>query len=159
MKFLKLDKRALSPTQSYDGAVGYDFYSIEEVVLPAFDPLALNESILVDDFLKLERYEKYTRKIKTGIAVELTVSHAGLFRDRSSYGSGGIIVTAGVIDPDYRGEVIICLLNLNDYTVIIPAGSKVAQMLVLPAATTPPQEVMSLSQTARGSNGFGSTGS
>jgi dUTP pyrophosphatase len=96
--------------------------------------------------------------VKTGIAIELPPCHVGLIRDRSSYGVRGIVVTAGVIDPDYRGEIIICLANLNPFEIILSAGAKVAQMLVMPTCCTAVEIVESLSTTDRGGGGFGSSG-
>ena len=63
-----------------------------------------------------------------------------------------------VVDSDYRGQVIVVLHNDSDTAQMIPAGSRVAQLVVLPYITPEIQEVETLDETERGENGFGSTG-
>jgi dUTP pyrophosphatase len=104
-------------------------------------------------------------KVKTGIAIELPPGTVGLILDRSSIGSKGIKVFGGVIDSDYRGEILVVLgrvaTNWDDnifepYT--INEGDKIAQLVVLPILLPIPYEVSELTDTSRGVNGFGSSG-
>lgn len=153
MQVQLLYENATLPTQATLGSVGYDFYNLHDVVLPAFKgwpvkPLEIPINELPPG-----------TKIQTGVAVSIPDGYVGLFRDRSSYGSREIIVGAGVIDPDYRGEVLVCLINLNTVRIKIPAGSKIVQMLVLPVYQQEVQQSDFLDTTDRGSKGFGSSGS
>ena len=68
-------------------------------------------------------------------------------------------VGAGVIDPDYRGEVKVALFNLGSSEVELSAGSKIAQLILEKVELPDVIEVESLDETVRGSNGFGSTDS
>lgn len=96
-------------------------------------------------------------KIQTGIAVELSEQSVGLLKDRSSLGSKGIRVTAGVIDSDYRGEIIVCIYNGSKQYFTVQLGDKIAQMLILPILTPELILTSELTDTKRGSDGFGST--
>lgn len=155
MKVKLLTDTAKLPTRGSVQSVGFDFYSDVDVILP---PIASDSQTLECDISTVERTECHPILISTGCAIELPSGHVGLFRDRSSYGGRGIIVTAGVIDPDYRGEIFICLGNLNSFPVSISKGSKIAQMLVLPCWNGNIVPVTELSDTIRGCGGFGSTG-
>ena len=70
----------------------------------------------------------------------------------------GIHVGAGVVDPDYRGEVKVLLMNMSDVDFHAAAGTRVAQMILERCATPPVLAVDTLDDTARGDAGFGSTG-
>jgi dUTP pyrophosphatase len=167
MQVQLLADTARPPERGSKGAVGYDFFSNDEnIVLPGildnpkleeFDP----DSLANDIILTVKDIDPETcigTPIKTGCAIALPEGHVGLFRDRSSYGVRGVIVTAGVIDPDYRGEVLVCLANLNIFPVLITPGAKIAQMLVLACRQDEVDVVTSLPATRRGAGGFGSTG-
>lgn len=134
MRYKKLHPDAIEPQQALASA-GYDFFSVESFNIPP----------------------GITAKVPTGIALELPVKHVGLLRDRSSLGAKGIIVTGGVIDPDYRGEIIVCLYNSSGTPFVIKKGDKIAQMLVLPFHSSDMFEIDVLEETERGTKGFGST--
>jgi len=93
----------------------------------------------------------------TGIAVEIPAGHVGLMLPRSSLlTTHGYVGAIGVIDSDYRGELT-CVVR----AVAAPAhlgGVRVYQLLVMPLAAFDPVEVDELSDTVRGTGGFGSTG-
>jgi dUTP pyrophosphatase len=99
------------------------------------------------------------KTIPTGIAIEIPKRHVGLVRDRA-----GIITrmnvhtVAGTFDPAYRGEVSVVVVNFGDETACIEKGMRIAQMIILPVAKVKIKEVKKLSETKRGSKGFGSTG-
>ena len=72
--------------------------------------------------------------------------------------SKGVKAMAGLIDAPYRGELIVCMYNLNPQEFVFEAGQKVAQLVVLPTLYPSFEEAEQLTDTARGSGGFGSTG-
>lgn len=100
-------------------------------------------------------------KIHTGISIEPSPGFAGYIFSRSGLGAMvGLTVAqgVGVIDPDYRGELIVYLLNTSSQIRIVKPGERIAQLVILPY--TPPTfvEVDTLSETERGEGGFGHTG-
>ena len=102
-----------------------------------------------------------TKKIPTGIAMELPVGTAGLIYARSSLGTKKGLAPAnkvGVVDSDYRGEFMIFLHNHGAEPQTIQHGDRVAQLLVTPVFTPGFVEADQLSDTVRGTGGFGSTG-
>ena len=118
------------------------------------------------DIRVAEDYYLYPQEqydLKTGLHVEIPTDHFGLLVPRSSTGKKGLrlLNTVGIIDSDYRGEIILSCMMDNDIGLKLEAGDRVAQMLVLPYAPLFPQAVYSLQDltpTARGTAGFGSTG-
>lgn len=102
-----------------------------------------------------------TAMIPTGIALELPVGYAGFIYARSGLASKRGLAPAnkvGVVDCDYRGEVIVALHNHGESAQKIAAGERVAQLVVAPYVTAHFEEVDELSSTERGAGGFGSTG-
>ena len=102
-----------------------------------------------------------TKKIPTGIAMELPVGTAGLIYARSSLGTKKGLAPAnkvGVVDSDYRGEFMIFLHNHGTEAQTICHGDRVAQLVITPVFTPGFLEAEELSNTARGAGGFGSTG-
>ena len=102
-----------------------------------------------------------TVKIPTGIALELPVGTAGLVFARSSLGTKRGLAPAnkvGVIDSDYRGELMVMLHNHGKDAQQIAHGERVAQLLIVPVFTPGFVEAEELSDTLRGEGGFGSTG-
>jgi dUTP pyrophosphatase len=96
--------------------------------------------------------------VRTGYAFELPKGHYGQLRERSSLAKQGLIATAGVIDSDYRGEVMVALANLSDNPKVIKGGERFAQMIVLPINSMNVEVATMLTDTDRGQGGFGSTG-
>ena len=102
-----------------------------------------------------------TKKIPTGIAMELPVGTAGLIYARSSLGTKKGLAPAnkvGVVDSDYRGEFMIFLHNHSGEARTICHGDRVAQLVITPVFTPGFVEADELTDTARGTGGFGSTG-
>ncbi len=102
-----------------------------------------------------------TKKIPTGLAMEIPVGCAGLIYARSSLGTKRGLAPAnkvGVVDSDYRGEFMIFLHNHGTESQTVSHGDRVAQLLVTPVYTPGFVEASELSDTARGAGGFGSTG-
>jgi dUTP pyrophosphatase len=133
----KLSDNAKVPYRAYEHDAGLDLFSLNSFKLAPGE----------------------TFPVATGIAVEIPVGFVGLCRDRSSMGRKGISVLAGVIDSGYRGEILVVLHNLTQEHFEFEAGSKIAQMLLLPVSTMPTFEVEELGTSERGEKGFGSSGS
>ena len=139
--FKKLNEAAKTPTYGSPYSAGADLYSVDEAVT-----LAPGES----------------RLFHTGIAVEIPVGYVGLVYARSGLATKKGLAPAnkvGVIDADYRGEVMVCLFNHSSKEQTVDAGERIAQMVVAPFLTCEYEETDELSETVRGEGGFGSTGS
>ncbi len=99
--------------------------------------------------------------IPTGLTMELPPGYEAQIRPRSglSLRHGITVVNApGTIDSDYRGEIVVLLVNLGQEPYTIAPGERVAQMVIAPVSRATVEEAGELSQTARGSGGFGHTG-
>lgn len=141
LKFKKTDPRAIVPARSTAGAAGYDMCACLEV------PVTI--------------YPGETVMIPTGIAMEIPLGIAGLIFPRSGMASKRGLAPANkvaVIDPDYRGEIFIALLNHGKVHQVIQPGDRIAQMLFVPYFAPELEEVEVLTDTQRGAGGFGSTG-
>lgn len=137
IKAKKLDPRALLPHRAHPTDSGADLFALERTVLPAHTVV----------------------KVRTGIAVELPENTSGIIWGKSSVESKGIKAMAGLVDAPYRGELLVCMYNLNDSEFVFEARQKVAQLVVLPTLYPSFEEANELSGTSRGTGGFGSTGS
>lgn len=99
--------------------------------------------------------------VPTGLAIALPAGYEAQVRPRSGLAAkNGVTVlnTPGTIDADYRGEVKVILVNLGEDSFEIERGMRIAQMVIAPVTQASFTEVDSLSETERGSGGFGSTG-
>lgn len=102
-----------------------------------------------------------TAFVPTGIAMEVPVQCAGLIYARSGLACKRGLAPAnkvGVIDSDYRGEIIVALHNHGTEPQRIDHGERIAQMVITPVLTPVYQQVQELTDTGRGQGGFGSTG-
>ncbi len=137
VKIKKLKPEAVIPTYAHPGDAGMDLYSCEDYTLKAGE-----------------------RKLfGTGLSIELPEGYVSLFWDKSGLAAKqGLTVLAGVIEYTYRGEYGVVLLNTSDKEVEIKKGQKIAQLLIQPICTAEIQEVTELSESSRGTSGFGSTG-
>ena len=137
----KLHPEATIPTYGSAYAAGADLYAcIEEAV--SFEP-------------------GETKLIPTGLAMEIPVGYAGLIYARSGLASKKGLAPAnkvGVVDADYRGEVMVALHNHSTVTVSIEPKERIAQLVITPYLTAHFEETGTLSNTVRGEGGFGSTG-
>lgn len=137
----KMREGAILPTYGSEEAAGADLYA------------CLEENVVIEP--------GQTCFIPTGIAMELPLGYAGLIYARSSMGTKRGLAPAnkvGVIDSDYRGEVMVALHNHGQQPQTVASGDRIAQLLITPVITPGFQEVEQLCQTRRGSGGFGSTG-
>lgn len=102
-----------------------------------------------------------TEKIPTGLAMQIDPDYAGFIFARSGIATKFGIAPAncvGVIDSDYRGEVIVGLHNHSDAPFTVNPGERIAQLVLMPVYTPEIEECEELEETARGTGGFGSTG-
>ena len=99
--------------------------------------------------------------VGTGLRISLPVGYEAQVRPRSGLAlQHGIMMpnSPGTIDADYRGEIMVILLNGGDAPVTIEPGDRIAQMVVAPVSQVVWTEVDTLDETERGAGGFGSTG-
>lgn len=99
--------------------------------------------------------------VPTGLVMEIPKGHEGQIRPRSglAYKNGiTCLNTPGTIDADYRGEVMVLLINHGEKTFKIERGMRIAQMVIAPVTQVEISEGSLASETERGSGGFGSTG-
>ena len=137
LRVKKLTSDATLPTRGSGGAVGYDLYSTEELVVPP----------------------THRALVGTGIAIVLPVGVYGRVAPRSGLAvKHGIQVGAGVIDPDYTGEIKVVLFNHGDKDFEVKKGDRVAQLILERCETPEVEEVGAVEETERGAGGFGSTG-
>ena len=144
MKIKKLYNNSILPTRGSQEAAGWDLY--------AYCP---NQ----DYTFMIKPGE--VQKIKTGVAVALDPGTAGLILPRSGLAlKQGLrpANTPGLIDADYRGEIIVALYNDSDNIQYFKAGSRIAQMVVIPYISEGFYLVEDLDETERGIGSFGSTG-
>jgi dUTP pyrophosphatase len=134
----KLTDDAIIPTRGSDASVGYDLYSVVDTTVPCQAGNAV---------------------IATGIAIVLPPGCYGRVAPRSGLAVKHCIqVGAGVIDPDYTGEVKVVLFNHGDKDFEVKKGERIAQLVLERCETPPIEEIGQLEETLRGSDGFGSTG-
>lgn len=132
----KITSNAILPTRAHPDDAGLDLYSSEYITLKPGEGTAS----------------------PTGISLAIPKGHVGLMADRSSLAKRGIKIAGGVIDAGYRGEIRIVLWNISQETIILNAGERIAQLMILPIITPSVVEVEVLDDTSRGTGGFGSTG-
>lgn len=137
----KLNEKAVLPTYGSEYAAGADLYACNEEKIT----IKPQETVL----------------IKTGIAMEIPEGYAGLIYARSGIATKRGLAPAnkvGVIDADYRGEVMVALHNHSEVDGVIEPFERIAQLVVAPFLKVDFEETDELSDTVRGAGGFGSTG-
>ena len=135
----KLRENAVLPSYGSDYAAGADLYACNAVTV---EPGA-------------------TEFVQTGLALEVPAGYAGLVYARSGLACKKGLAPAnkvGVIDADYRGEIMVALYNHSSQAVEVEPGERVAQLVITPYLTAIFEETEELSDTVRGEGGFGSTG-
>lgn len=138
----KLDERAIIPTYGSEFSAGADLYALIDGETLAIQP---NQTLL----------------IHTGIAMEIPEGFGGFIFARSGLASKRGLAPAnkvGVVDADYRGEIMVALHNHSDKETVISNGERIAQLVIMPFAAANFIECDELSETVRASGGFGSTG-
>lgn len=141
IKIKKLNDNAVIPTRGSEFAAGYDLYACIDspvTILP-----------------------HTTRKVGTGLAMELPVGYFGAIFARSGLATKQNLRPSncvGICDCDYTGEYIVALHNDSDSPRVIGDGERIAQLILLPYQNMRFEEVDELIETKRGAGGFGSTG-
>lgn len=133
---------AMLPTRSTVGSVGYDIYA------------CIPESVLI--------HPGETYMIGSGVAIALEQGYAAFIYARSGLGVKHGIVPAncvGVVDSDYRGEIMVGIKNTSNLDYVINPCDRIAQMVICKCALPELEIVDMLSETERGSSGFGSSNS
>lgn len=141
VKYTKLDPRAVTPTYGSAAAAGADLYALLDAPLT----LAPGETVLVH----------------TGIAVAIPEGYAGMIFARSGLATKRGLAPAnkvGVVDADYRGEVMVSLHNHGSVAATVEPSERIAQLVILPFLAAEFTLTEALDETARGEGGFGSTG-
>ena len=137
----KLDERAVLPKYGSEFSAGADLYAVLDEAVT----IAPNE----------------TKLIKTGLALEIPVGYAGLIYTRSGLATKRGLAPAnkvGVVDADYRGEVMVALHNHSSSAQEVAPMERIAQLVIAPFLKVEYEVADELSDTVRGAGGFGSTG-
>ena len=132
-------------------------------VLPSYGSACAAGADLVacTDTPTVEIRSSETKFIPTGVAMEIPQGYVGLVYARSGIACKRGLAPAnkvGVIDSDYRGEILVALHNHSAETQRIERGERIAQLVIAPYLTVQFAEADALEETARGAGGFGSTG-
>ncbi len=141
VKIKKLNEKAILPTYGSPYSAGADLYA------------CIDEDIIVEP--------GKTVFVKTGLAMEIPVGFAAFIYARSGLACKKGLAPAnkvGVVDCDYRGEVMVALHNHSDEARTVSVGERIAQLVIAPYYTADFCECDELSDTVRGEGGFGSTG-
>ena len=141
VKIKKLNENAVIPTYGTEYSAGADLY------------------LLGDESVSIAPRE--TKLLKTGISLEIPEGYCGLIFARSGLASKRGLAPAnkvGVIDADYRGEIMVALHNHSDIEAVVEGGERIAQLAIVPFLKAEFEDADELSDTLRGSGGFGSTG-
>jgi dUTP pyrophosphatase len=137
LHFKQLDAKAVLPKRGSVLAAGLDVCGIEDL------SIAPKQRVMA----------------RTGLAVAIPPGFYGRVAPRSGLAAkNGLDVLAGVIDSDYRGEIVCVLYNTSDEPINLPAGSKICQLIIEQIITPEAAWATDLDDTARGAGGFGSTG-
>lgn len=133
---IKLDTWAYEPTRAHDTDAGLDIRAPFHFRINA----------------------KSTRVVKTGVHVQLPKNCVGLLQSKSGLNIKDSILSTGVIDEGYTGEIIVKLYNHGAYPVEFNSGDKISQLIVLPCRYETVEIVDEIEGGERGDQGFGSTG-
>jgi dUTP pyrophosphatase len=141
VRFQKLRPGALAPRYMSSGAAGLDLAAAPEA--------------------PIEIAPGGRAAVPTGLAFEIPAGFEGQVRPRSGLARKlGITLpnAPGTIDSDYRGEVLVLLMNLGTEPFVVKPGDRIAQLVIAPVVTAELEEVAAVGETARGKGGFGHTG-
>lgn len=147
IKLKRLDDRAIAPAYHSEHAAGMDLAAC----LPRG---GCAESVVIAPRGGIS-------KVPLGFAVEIPPGFEGQVRPRSGLASRHGVTMAnapGTVDADYRGEMFVALINLGPEPYEVRHGDRIAQLVIAPVTRAAIEEVGELTETARGSGGFGSTG-
>lgn len=153
LKVHRIEDSVVLPEYKSDGASGMDicFFPYTADCIDGFDKDKEPYCLLRPNQVKL---------LRTGLSFEIPEGYELQVRARSGLSSRGVLLANGIgtIDSDYRGEVLVPLLNVNEMPFKIKDGDRIAQIVIVPVTQCTLFEVEELSYTVRGKGGFGSTG-
>ena len=137
LQFVKLSAHARAPSRGSPGSAGFDLHSAEEVVVGPGERVC----------------------VRTDLQVRVPDGTYGRVAPRSGLAlRHGIDVGGGVIDGDYRGNVMVLLFNLGASDFFVGRGDRIAQLILEKICVGEPLEQLAIDETERGTGGFGSTG-
>lgn len=141
LRYRKLLEAAIEPTYAHGASedAGMDLYSAEET----------------------ELRPREWKSVRTGICIELPTGYEGQVRPRSGLARKHgltLLNSPGTIDPGYRGELRVTLINLGEESYLVRAGDRIAQLIIASYASVQWDVAESLEESRRGRGGFGSTG-
>lgn len=141
INFKKLDSRAVMPTYGSEYSAGADLYAVtdEDIIIES------GKTVLIHTYLSMEIPEGYGGFIfaRSGLASKKGLAPAN---------------KVGVVDADYRGEIMVALHNHSSENQTVSNGERIAQLVIMPFMAAEFIECDELSETVRGEGGFGSTG-
>lgn len=140
VRISKLDPEAKVPFRATPGDAGADLHSVEHAILAA---------------------NGGRRIVRTGISVEIPHGYVGLVHPRSGLAAKhgvSVVNTPGTIDAGYRGEIMVIMINHGPEHVAFMPGDRIAQLVIQKVELPEFEWADELSETARGTNGFGSSG-
>ena len=133
---VKLDKGAYMPERAHATDAGADIRTPEDVLVRAKDSAV----------------------VRTGVHVELPPNTVGMLKSKSGLNVHNDIVSEGVIDEGYTGEIVVKLHNLGDTPLRLARGTKITQLVVMPVLYEAFEQADGITGGERGDNGFGSSG-
>lgn len=133
---IMLDAGAIMPTRAHADDAGLDLYARDTQIVPA------KESAIFD----------------TGVHIAIPVGYVGMVKSKSGLNVKYGLTSEGVIDAGYTGSIIVKLYNHSGYDYKVCAGDKISQLVIMPILSPMLEYVEELTDSERGSNGFGSTG-
>lgn len=136
IKIKRLHPDAKLPSYAHPGDIGMDLFSLESYTIEPSE----------------------SKTFFCGFALEFPTGYGAIVKDKGSISQAGLHTLGGVYDAGYRGEYNVHLINLSKKSFAIEKGQKIAQLLILPVEIPTLVEVDELSESARGTGKFGSTG-
>ena len=136
---IKLDPGAMAPVRMHETDAGMDLFALEDVLVPANDH----------------------KTVHTGVHVQLPAGTCGILVSRSGMNIRHGVITTGLIDEGYIGEILVSVINGGSDDYLIHKGDRITQLIVVPASYAPVEIVDSLEDPgpgSRGTCGHGSTG-
>lgn len=151
LKIKKLDENAFVPSFQTEGACGFDLTSVEEQLIKPTQTVLVHTGIAME--LDYDKDDMENDDMKMRVSA-LILPRSGLASKKGL----APINTPGLVDEDYRGEVMVALHNHSKFDQYVGKGDRIAQMILLPCFVPDIVEVSELTETIRGEGGFGSTG-
>ena len=131
-----IENDTLLPKKGHKNDAGYDLFLASRLIL---EPMEI-------------------KPVSTGVSIEIPEGYVGIVTARSSISLQGILIHTGIIDSGYRGEIKIITQNLTSKQKVFRRNDRIAQLLIMPLGDIELYKVDRLSDSDRGTNGFGSTG-